>query len=147
MGYRFYEATLKATQFPFGHGLSYTTFRLSELAITNDGTNLTVQLLVENTGDRDGSEVVQVYVAQRAPCVKRPLKELKGFTKENIAAGQSKVVTISIETKYATSYWDGERDTWVSEKDTYDVLVGTTSAETPLKASFEVEESKWWLGL
>ncbi|OBT85273.1 hypothetical protein VE02_06505 [Pseudogymnoascus sp. 03VT05] len=147
VGYRFYEATLKATQFPFGHGLSYTTFRLSDLAVTNDGTNLTVQVLVENTGDREGSEVVQVYIAQRAPCVKRPLKELKGFTKENIAAGQSKVVTVTIETKYATSYWDEERDTWVSEKDTYDVLVGTTSAETPLKASFEIEESKWWLGL
>ncbi|ELR09066.1 hypothetical protein VC83_03970 [Pseudogymnoascus destructans] len=110
--------SVPATQFPFGHGLSYTTFRLSEL------------------------EVVQVYIAQRAPCVKKPLKELKGFTKENIAAGQSKVVRVTIETKYATSYWDEERDTWVS-----DVLVGTTSAETPMKASFEIEESKWWLGL
>lgn len=147
VGYRFYEATLKATQFPFGHGLSYTTFQLSQLAITNDRTTLNVQVLVENTGDRDGSEVVQVYVAQRSPSVKRPLKELKGFKKEHIAVGQSKVVTVSIETKYATSYWDEERAMWVSEKDTYDVLVGTSSAETPLNASFEVEESKWWLGL
>ena len=86
-------------------------------------------------------------LAQRSPTVKRPLKELKGFKKEHIASGQSKVVTIKIETKYATSYWDEDRDSWVSEKDTYEVLVGTTSAETPLSVSFELEESNWWRGL
>jgi beta-glucosidase len=147
VGYRFYDATRKATQFPFGHGLSYTTFQLSQLKVTSDGKNLSAVVLVENTGERDGSEVIQVYVTQRSPCVKRPPKELKGFAKEHINVGQSKLVTFSIELKYATSYWDEERDMWVSEKDIYDVLVGTSSAHTPLRANFELEETTWWSGL
>ena len=147
VGYRFYEATKRPTLFPFGHGLSYTTFRMSQLEVRNDGKMLSIKLLVENKGSRDGSEVIQAYVMQHSPSVKRPLKELKSFTKEHINAGQSRLIEMLIETRHATSFWDEGRDTWISEKDVYDVLVGNSSMHTPLKASFEVKETFWWSGL
>lgn len=147
VGYRFYEATKRPTLFPFGHGLSYTTFKLSHLEVRNDGEMLSIQLLVENTGDYSGSEVIQAYVTQRSPSVKRPLKELKGFKKQYLDVGESKVVEIRLETRYATSFWDEERDRWVSEKDIYEVSVGNSSICTLLKAIFEVEKTFWWSGL
>lgn len=147
VGYRFYEATKRATQFPFGHGLSYTSFRLSQLSVACVGKSVVATLMLENVGERDGAEVVQVYVAQRSPGVRRPPKELKGFAKVHLAAGEARLVTVEVDVKYATSYWDEERDMWVSGKDTYDVLVGTSSADTPLSGSFEVEETTWWKGL
>jgi beta-glucosidase len=147
IGYRFYEATKRSTLFPFGHGLSYTTFKHSRLSILHDGHTLNVKLLVDNTGKADGLEVVQVYVKQRTPSVKRPPKELKGFKKVHIIAGESKFVEIQIEGRYATSFWDEGRDMWVTEKDTYDVLVGSSSSNTPLQASFEIDATSWWSGL
>ncbi|KAH8809202.1 glycoside hydrolase superfamily [Xylogone sp. PMI_703] len=149
IGYRFYETTKRAVLFPFGHGLSYTTFSLSNLVAENDGAKLHVALDVENTGSRDGAEVVQVYVSQRAPSVKRPAKELKGFTKVFLKAGEKqRVVVPGIDVRYATSFWDEGRDMWVSEKDTFDVLVGRSSADASLlKGSFEVEKTSWWSGV
>jgi beta-glucosidase len=147
IGYRFYEASKRATLFPFGHGLSYTTFKLSQLHVSYDGITLNVTLHVENTGESDGSEVIQVYVKQRAPSIKRPLKELKSFDKVDLAAGKSTIVQIPIEGRYATSFWDEGRDMWIAEKDTYDVLVGNSSAYTPLMASFEIDDTVWWSGL
>lgn len=147
IGYRFYEATKRATLFPFGYGLSYTTFKLSRLNISYDGSNLRVSLHVENCGSVDGSEVVQVYVKQRAPSIKRPLKELKAFTKLFLSAGTCATAEIPINGQYATSFWDEGRDKWVTEKDTYDVLVGNSSSHTPLVASFDTEDTVWWSGL
>jgi beta-glucosidase len=147
VGYRFYEATKRPALFPFGHGLSYTTFKLSQLEVRNDGEMLRIQLLVENTGGCSGSEVIQAYVAQRSPSVKRPRKELKGFKKQYLGVGESKVIEIDLETRYATSFWDEERSMWISEKDTYEVLVGNNSTNTSLKTSFEVKETLWWSGV
>lgn len=147
IGYRFYEATNRPTLFPFGHGLSYTTFTLSELGIYYDGQTLDVKLHVKNSGEADGSEVVQVYLKQRAPSIKRPLKELKAFTKVHLASGKSAPVEISVEGRYATSFWDEGRNMWITEKDTYEVLVGTSSAHTPLQATFDIDETVWWSGL
>jgi beta-glucosidase len=147
VGYRFYEATKRATLFPFGYGLSYTTFSLSNLRVSQDGEMLSVKVRVENQGEADGAEVVQIYVRQCSPSVKRPLKELKGFQKAHIKAGESKVVEIPIKARYATSFWDEERDMWITEKGTYDVMVGNSSSNPRLKASFEVEDTTWWSGL
>jgi beta-glucosidase len=108
---------------------------------------LRIQLLVENTGGCSGSEVIQAYVAQRSPSVKRPRKELKGFKKQYLGVGESKVIEIDLETRYATSFWDEERSMWISEKDTYEVLVGNSSTNTSLKTSFEVKETLWWSGV
>lgn len=146
IGYRFYELTKRQTQFSFGWGLSYTSFQLSKLHVTN-GEAIVVSVTVENTGELDGSEVVQVYVSQRSPSINRPRKELKGFSKVLVKKGTSSVVKVVIERKYATSFWDEERDMWTEEAGAYDVLVGNCSADTPLRASFEVAETTWWTGL
>jgi beta-glucosidase len=147
IGYRYYEATKRTTLFPFGHGLSYTSFELSQLEVSHNDKILNVKLRVANRGEADGAEVIQVYIRQRSPSVKRPPKELKGFKKIHIAAGKSEVVHIPIEERYATSFWDEGRDMWITEKDTYDVLVGASSANTPLETSFEIHDTIWWSGL
>ena len=147
IGYRFYDKTRRAVAFPFGHGLSYTTFDMSDLSVRDEGDDIAVTATVANTGDRDGAQVVQVYVAQQKPTINRPPKELKGFRKVFVKSGAKKSVEIKINKKYAASFWDEGRDSWVMEKDTYDVLVGDSSQQTPLKDSFEVEQTSWWRGL
>ena len=146
IGYRFYELTKRTTQFSFGWGLSYTSFALSNLQVVS-GEKITVSVAVENTGAVDGSEVVQVYVSQRSPSINRAKKELKGFSKVYVKRGESLVTEITFERKYATSFWDEERDQWIEEAGVYDVLVGNCCAHTPLKGSFEVGETSWWSGL
>ncbi|CAG8977350.1 hypothetical protein HYALB_00011365 [Hymenoscyphus albidus] len=147
VGYRYYEMLDLPTLFPFGHGLSYTTFDITDLSLTKDDMLLKLSVKVTNTGEVAGAEVVQVYISQKNPSIKRPKKELKGFRKVFLEKGESQNVQIDIETKYATSFWDEVRDSWICEKDTYEVLVGSTSAEIAQKGSFEVGETSWWKGL
>ncbi|TVY48496.1 putative beta-glucosidase I [Lachnellula occidentalis] len=147
VGYRWYEMLDLPALFPFGHGLSYTTFSVSDLEVEKTDKDLKVTVKVTNTGDVAGAEVVQVYVAQKNPSIKRPVKELKGFKKVWLEKGESKKVKIPIETKYAASFWDEVRNAWVMEKDEYAVLVGTTSKEVPLKETFTVEKTSWWNGI
>lgn len=149
IGYRWYEATKRQPLWAFGHGLSYTNFRFSDLQIHSlaEVGEVTIQVRVANCGSRDGSEVVQVYVAQRSPSIRRPCKELKGFAKQFLEAGDSTVVTIQIQQKYATSFWDEERGMWIEEAGEFDVLVGNSSLSTPLRATFSVERTCWWRGL
>ncbi|KAK9311756.1 glycoside hydrolase superfamily [Lipomyces starkeyi] len=149
IGYRYYEAVEKDVFFPFGHGLSYSTFEFSDLAVKVDpesGT-LTVKSKVTNVSGPAGSEVVQVYIHQHNPSIGRPPKELKGFSKVAVAAGESKTVEIVLEIKRATSFWDETENSWISEKDTYDILVGASSADIKLSAQFEIEKTIWWNGL
>jgi beta-glucosidase len=148
VGYRWYEMLDLPALLPFGHGLSYTKFEFSDLKVEKGEQTLNVSVNVKNAGDREGAEVVQVYVAQKNPSIKRPRKELKGFTKIFLENGEEKEVTVSIPLKYAASFWDEVRDAWVMEKDTYEVLVGNTSAgERALKGSFQVEKTSWWNGI
>ena len=147
IGYRFYEKTNKEVTFPFGHGLSYTTFDIKDLSIHDDDVDVVVSATVTNTGKLDGAQVVQVYISQHNPSLNRPKKELKGFSKVFVRAGESEKVQIVISKKYATSFWDEARDAWVMEKDVFDVLVGDSSANTPLKAQITVKRNKWWRGL
>ncbi|KIX02398.1 uncharacterized protein Z518_08339 [Rhinocladiella mackenziei CBS 650.93] len=147
IGYRFYEKTNKEVAFPFGHGLSYTSFEITNLAVSDNGVDITVSASVTNTGMVDGAQVVQVYISQHEPSINRPKKELKGFSKVFLKAGSAGNVKIVISKKYAASFWDEARDAWVMEKDVYDVLVGDSSASTPLKAQFKVHETSWWRGL
>ncbi|OCK81111.1 glycoside hydrolase family 3 protein [Lepidopterella palustris CBS 459.81] len=149
VGYRWYEKTRRDVLFPFGHGLSYTTFMMADLHIHKDEAAdvLNVSVQVMNTGAIDGEQVVQVYVSQVAPSVQRPTKELRGFTKVVLKTGQSKELSVKMSLKYATSWWDEEMDMWITEKDTYRVLVGDSSANTPLEGSFEVDKTSWWLGV
>ena len=147
IGYRFYEKTKKAVAFPFGHGLSYTTFDLKGLSVADTGDNITISLSVSNLGSVDGATVVQIYVTQQNPSINRPPKELKGFTKVHLKAGKMEHVNVIISKKYAASFWDEDRDAWIMEEDKYDVLVGDSSANTPLKGSFQVKKTSWWNGL
>lgn len=134
--------------FPFGHGLSYTTFEISDLKVQKSDKEVNISVKVSNTGSISGADVVQVYISQKNPSIRRPKKELKGFKKVFLEKGESKVVEVAIETKYATSFWDEIRNAWVSEKDTYEVIVRDSSEEVgAVKASFEVAKTSWWNGL
>ena len=149
IGYRWYESLQTKVAFPFGHGLSYTTFELSNLRVSTDAKILTVKLDLKNTGSLAGAEVVQVYVAQRHPSIRRPPKELKGFAKKFLESGEIARIQVDVPLKYAASYWDEGRDAWVMERGEYDVLVGTSS-ELRLgvpSGSFEVAKTSWWKGL
>lgn len=152
VGYRYYETIDRAVNFPFGYGLSYTTFELSDLQVTQTGNSqaadLSISVSVINTGKNDGQEVVQVYVSQSSPSVRRPPRELKGFGKVNVKAGDNESVTVKVPLKYAASYWDETRDSWILEKDSYEIEVTDGTGEVPsLRAAFAVEETSWWNGL
>jgi beta-glucosidase len=147
VGYRFYEKTKKEVAFPFGHGLSYTTFHIKDLSIEDDDVNIAISASVTNTGNVDGAQVVQAYVSQQNPSINRPPKELKGFAKVFVKAGATEKVRILMSKKYAASFWDEARDSWTMEKGTYDVLVSDSSASTPLQGQFKVRETRWWKGL
>lgn len=148
IGYRWYEQLELPVLFPFGHGLSYTTFSYSNLSVSTTSDLVTVSLTVTNTGSLAGAEVVQVYIAPKAPSIRRAKKELQGFSKVKLEKGESKTVEVVLEIKRAASFWDELRNAWVVEKDEYEVIVaGSSEAKDALKGSFTVEKTSWWNGL
>lgn len=128
VGYRFHDTAGVAARFPFGHGLSYTTFGYSGLKVTarKDGSGATVTVTVKNTGKRAGSEVVQVYVRDIESSLYRPAKELRGFRKVHLAAGKSAKVEIDLD-KRAFAVWDIGARAWVVERGDFEILVGSSS--------------------
>lgn len=144
VGYRGYDARSLDVAFPFGYGLSYTSFELSGLQVATtgsvaDGTlAATVTVTVTNTGERDGSHVVQVYVSDPVASVARPPRELKGFSKVHLAAGASTAVTIVLDQR-AFSYWSEPLDRWVVEAGDFVVAVGDHSRDLPLTQTLTVE--------
>ena len=110
VGYRFYDKTKSAPAFPFGHGLSYTTFSISDLSLRESDSNVTLSVSVRNTGKLDGAEVVQVYIAPQAPSINRPVKELKGFAKVFLKAGENRKAEVKLQHKYATSFFHEGRE-------------------------------------
>ena len=133
VGYRYYDTAGVPTAFPFGYGLSYTSFAYSDLKADETGVTLTVT----NTGSCAGAEVVQLYVAKPDAKVFRPVKELKGFTKVQLEAGESKTVTIPLDDK-AFRYWNVKTDRWEVEGGSYQLLVGASSADIRLTAAVTV---------
>lgn len=149
IGYRHYDRSSIAPLFPFGFGLSYTTFAFSDLVVSTVALDATfsVTFAIKNTGDVAGQEVAQVYIS--APVEGRitsPLKELKGFKKVSIAPGQTEVVKIALG-KSAFSYWDERRDSWVAPAGTYGVLVGSSSDSLMLVGEAVLEKAIMWRGL
>ena len=134
VGYRYYDTAGVPTAFPFGYGLSYTSFAYSDLKADETGVTLTVT----NTGSCAGAEVVQLYVAKPDAKVFRPVKELKGFTKVQLEAGESKTVTIPLDDK-AFRYWNVATDRWEVEGGSYQLLVGASSADIRLRAAVTVD--------
>ena len=133
VGYRYYDTACVPTAFPFGYGLSYTSFAYSDLKADENGVTLTVT----NTGSCAGAEVVQLYVAKPDATIFRPAKELKGFTKVQLEAGESKTVTIPLDDK-AFRYWNVKTDRWEVEGGSYQLLVGASSVDIRLTAAVTV---------
>ena len=129
VGYRYYETANKAVRYPFGYGLSYTTFAYSDLKVNADKVTFTLT----NTGSRAGAEIAQLYVAKPDATVFRPAKELKGFTKVFLKAGESKTVTIPLDDK-TFRYWNVATDCWEVEGGSYQLLVGANVQDIRLTA-------------
>ncbi|GAA1839518.1 glycoside hydrolase family 3 C-terminal domain-containing protein [Agromyces salentinus] len=138
VGYRWYDARDLEVTYPFGHGLSYTSFAYSDAAATADDSGLTVRVTVTNTGDRDGAEVVQVYTSLAGSAVVRAPRELKGFAKVALAAGESREVAVHVR-REDLAYWDTRVDRWVVEGGSYTVEVGASSRDIRSAATVEVE--------
>ncbi|MDR0938569.1 MAG: glycoside hydrolase family 3 C-terminal domain-containing protein [Mediterranea sp.] len=141
VGYRFADKERVAPLFPFGHGLTYTTFGYSKPTVdkavmTADGT-LDVSLTVTNTGKRAGEEVVQLYISDKKSSLPRPVKELKGFRKVRLAPGESKEVRFTVD-REALSYFDDRAHQWVAEPGEFEALIGASATDIRGKVKFSL---------
>ena len=134
VGYKWYESQKKPVLFPFGFGLSYTTFSYSNLKVGKDGESVT--LTVKNTGARAGAEVAEVYATLPASAGE-PWKRLVAYKKIELAPGESKTVTMDVDPTYE-SIWDVAAKRWTRPSGEYKVTAGSSSAELPLEATFTV---------
>ena len=131
VGYRYFDTAGKAVHYPFGYGLSYTTFAYSDLRITEKG----VSFVIKNSGKADGAEVAQLYVGRKDPSVVfRAAKELKGFRKVFLKAGESKEVTIPFDAK-TFRYWNAKKNGWDVESGEYIVSIGASVADIRLSGT------------
>jgi len=133
VGYRYYDTLDMPVRFPFGYGLSYTTFAYLDMTVTNEKVSITI----ENTGTRDGAEVIQMYVAAKKSEIFRPSKELKGFQKVFLKAGERKTVTIPFDDKTFRYFHVGTRRFEI-EGTTYEIMVGSNSRAIHLSESIEI---------
>jgi beta-glucosidase len=141
VGYRWFDAKKIEPLFPFGFGLSYTSFALSNLnvvpVVTGNLQTVTVSVAVNNTGSREGAEVVQVYVGQNNPSVPRPPKELKGFAKIALKAGEKGTVAATLDAM-AFAHYDPQKHAWVADAGDYTIYVGDSAGNLPLKATLNL---------
>jgi beta-glucosidase len=143
IGYRAYDAADQQVTFPFGHGLSYTTFELADLAVeltgkvADDDLAATVTLSVTNTGPVAGAEVVQAYVGDVESEVTRPVRELKSFVKVWLEPGETRSIELSLDQR-AFSFWSVRWDRWAVEEGDFEIAVGTSSRDLPLRSRVRV---------
>jgi beta-glucosidase len=140
VGYRWFDTKHIEPQFPFGFGLSYTTFKYSNLKlIPGDGTNgiVTAQFEIENTGKRAGAEVAQLYVHEKNPRLTRPEKELKGFRKIFLQPGEKQAVSIPLA-RSAFAYYDPAQKGWVAQPDSFEIQIGGSSRDIRLRDNFNL---------
>jgi beta-glucosidase len=136
VGYKWYDAEKKTVLFPFGYGLSYTTFAYSGLKVTA-GKETAVSFTVKNTGKRDGAEIAEVYAALPASAGEPP-KRLVGWSKVWLKAGESKDVTVNVDSKYLSIY-DEAASAWKLVPGGYMFMVGGSSQELPLSAKADLK--------
>lgn len=145
VGYRYYVSKDMEVLFPFGHGLSYTTFAYSNLIVDKErlkeSEKLIVNVDVTNTGSRAGKEVVQLYVAAKGGTVFRPVRELKGFEKVELAPGETKRVQFALDRR-AYAYWDTEIHDWLVESGEYEIQIGRNAQDMLLCATVNVESER-----
>lgn len=128
VGYRFHDTTGVSPRFPFGHGLSYTTFEWSPISVDGDGSDRVVRLTVSNVGERAGSDVVQVYVRDVESTVYRPDKELRGYQKVHLDVGATTEVEIALDER-AFAYFDVAEDRWRVEDGDFEIVVARSSSD------------------
>jgi beta-glucosidase len=143
VGYRGYEHNGVAPLFPFGHGLSYTTFGFKNLSITPKapklGETVAVSFDLTNTGKREGAEVAQLYLGSPTASVPRPVKELKGFARVSLKPGETRRVTLTLDSR-AMSFFDVQSHAWKQEPGKFTVFVGHSSAAIDLNGEYAVTE-------
>lgn len=140
VGYRHYDRNNIAPAYPFGFGLSYTTFAYRNLVISpgnasfanNHSQNVTVDFDIVNTGKRDGAEVAQLYVGMPSTAVEEPPQWLKGFTKLSLPAGQKGHVRLTLDSR-AFAYWDVKSHSWQVAPGEYYIMVGSSSRDIRLQ--------------
>lgn len=142
VGYRWVDKEKTKPLFSFGHGLSYTTFAygkaVTDKKVMGQDEMLTITLPVTNTGSREGSEVIQLYISDLKSSLPRPVKELKGFSKVKLAPGETREVTFTIG-KEALSFFDDTRHEWVTEPGKFEAWIGASSTDIRNKVAFELK--------
>jgi beta-glucosidase len=142
IGYKYYDAANLEVVFPFGFGLSYTSFEYSDLKLSaksiKDTDTLTVSFKIKNTGDVDGAEIAQLYVADKESTIFRPVKELRAFKKVFIKAGEEAEVSLELD-KRAFAFYNVNINDWCVETGDFDILVGASSRDIKLEATVNVE--------
>lgn len=142
VGYRWADKEKTKPLFSFGHGLSYTTFAygkaIADKKVMGQDEMLTITLPVTNTGSREGSEVIQLYISDLKSSLPRPVKELKGFSKVKLAPGETREVTFTIG-KEALSFFDDTRHEWVAEPGKFEAWIGASSTDIRNKVAFELK--------
>ncbi|MGH9881177.1 MAG: beta-glucosidase family protein [Pyrinomonadaceae bacterium] len=146
VGYRWFDTKKIEPLFPFGYGLSYTSFKYSSLKLTEGkdlkGPVAVAEFEVANTGSRDGGEVAQLYVHQEHPGLPRPVKELKGFLKVFLKPGEKQTVSIPLE-RSAFAYYDPDKKGWVAEKGEFTILIGSSSRDIRLEGKFRLNQTSF----
>ncbi len=137
VGYRYYDTYKVTPQFAFGHGLSYTDFKYSDLKLSAVGKNVTATFTLKNTGKVTGAEVAQLYVHEQNAALPRPEKELKGFEKIILGAGEQKTVSIKLD-ESAFKYFNDVKNEWVMDKAAFDILVGGASDAIKLRNTIKL---------
>nr|AGS53344.1 beta-glucosidase [uncultured bacterium contig00014] len=145
VGYRYYNTAEKPVAYPFGHGLSYTRFAYSNLMLSassfKHGDKLQVSFTVKNTGNTAGAEIAQLYVAAKNSAVFRPSNELKGFEKVFLQSGESKTVSIDLDTR-SFAFYNAQKGSWDIEGGEYEIQVGPSSRDLPLRITLQAAGEK-----
>lgn len=138
VGYRYYDSHQDEVWYPFGHGLSYTSFEYSDIKVTKgDDQNVEVEFKLKNVGKTFGKEIVQLYVGKPDSFVSRPIKELKNFDKISLNPDEEKTVKFTLE-KHDFEYYNICNNGWTVEEGEYNIMIGASSADIKLKASIEL---------
>ena len=137
MGYRYYDAKQLAVRFPFGHGLSYTTFAYQNLTIRENSDDVEVSFDLANTGKQACKEVAQIYVANHASQTVMPVDELRDFVKVELNSGETKHVALKL-LRRAFAWYNSETAMWEADNGKYEILVGSSSRDIRLRQEFEL---------